>query len=103
MGREPVHSRFVLRDFKVRISKSSGSSGKVFFLKLLTQLLNLIREFQEPQRLKLSFFGAKLIALIKIDENLRPTAMRNTLRRFESKSVEQEFCRETKIILGFFS
>ena len=66
------------------VSKSNGSAGLIF-LKSLTKLINLIGNGKVPKPLRPFFFGAKLIALIKIDGVLRPIAIGNTLRRIASK------------------
>ena len=70
--------------FKDLVSKSNGSAGPKF-LKSLTKLINLIVDGKIPETLRPFFFGAKLIALIKIDGGLRPIAIGNTLRRIASK------------------
>ena len=59
--------------FKYLLSKSNGSAG-LNFLKSLTRLVNLIEDGKIPKRLRPFFFGAKLIALIKIDGGLRRIA-----------------------------
>ena len=69
--------------FKDLVSKSNGSAGPNF-LKSLTKLINLIGDGKIPEPLR-PFFGAKLIALIKIDGGLRPIAIGNKLRRIASK------------------
>ena len=61
----------------------AGSAG-LNFLKSLTKLINLIGDGKIPKPLRTFFFGAKLIALIKIDRGLRPIAIGNTLRRIKS-------------------
>ena len=71
----------ILKDL---VSMSNGSEGLIF-LKSLTMLINLIGDGKIPEPLRPFFFGAKLIALIKIDEGLRPIAIGNTLRRIASK------------------
>ena len=69
--------------FKDLFSKSNDSAG-LKFLKSLTLLINLIGNGKIPDFLRPFFFGAHLIALIKIDEGLRPIAIGNTLRRIAS-------------------
>ena len=76
--------KIVPRTFKVLVSKSDGSAG-LYFLKSLTKLINLIGDGKIPETLGSFFFGAKLIALIKIDGGLRSIAIGNTLRRIASK------------------
>ena len=70
--------------FKDLVSKSNGSAG-LSFLKSLTKLINLIEDGKKPEPLRSFFFGAKLIALKKIDGGLRQIAIGNTLRRIASK------------------
>ena len=76
--------KIVPQIFKDLVSKSNGSAG-LNFLKSLTKLINLTGDGKIPEPLRPFFFGAKLIALIKIDGGLRPIAIGNTLRRFASK------------------
>ena len=76
--------KIVPQIFKDLVSKSNGSAG-LNFLKPLTKLINLIGDDKIPEPLRPFFFGAKLIALKKIDEGLRPIAIGNTLRRIASK------------------
>ena len=76
--------KIVLQVFKDLVSKSNGSAG-LNFLKPLTKLINLMGDGKIPEPLRTFFFGAKLIALIKIDGGLRPIAIGNTLRRIASK------------------
>ena len=76
--------KIVPQIFKDLVSKSNGSAG-LNFLKSLTKLINLIGDRKTPKTLRPFFFGANLIALIKIDGELRPTAIGNTLRRIASK------------------
>ena len=76
--------KIVPQIFKDLVSKSNGSAGLIF-LKSLTKLINLIGDGKIPEPLRPFFFGAKLIALIKIDGGLRPIAIGNTLRRIASK------------------
>ena len=72
--------KIVPQTFKNFVIKLNGSAG-LNFLKSLTKLINLIGDGQLPEPLRPFFFGAKLIALIKIDGGLRPIAIGNTLRR----------------------
>ena len=57
--------------FEDLVNKSNGSAG-LNFLKSLTKLINLIGDGKISEPLRPFFFGAKLIALIKIDGGLRP-------------------------------
>ena len=71
--------------FKDLISKSNGNA-RLILIKSLNKLLNLLLgEGKVPEKLRLFFFGAKLIALVKIDGDLRSIAIGNTLRRIASK------------------
>ena len=72
--------KIVSQIFKDLVSKSNGSAG-LNFLKSLTKMINLIGDGKIPISLRPFFFGAKLIALIKIDGGLRPIVIGNTLRR----------------------
>ena len=88
------------------VSKSNGSAG-LNFLKSLTKLINLIGDGKIPEPLRPFFFGAKFIALIKIDGGLRPIAIGNTLRRIASKcagskalSERQNFFRNVLVGCG---
>ena len=76
--------KIVPQIFKDLVSKSNGSAG-LNFLKSLTKLINLIGDGKIPEPLRPFFFGAKLIALIKIEGGLRLIAIGNTLRRIASK------------------
>ena len=89
--------KIVPQIFKDLVSKSNN------FLKSLTKLINLIGDGKIPEPLRPFFFGAELIALIKIDGGLRPIAIGNTLRRIASKwagskalSERQNFFRKRK-------
>ena len=53
-----------------------------------------------PKPLRPLFFGAKLIALIKIDGGLRTIAIGNTLRRFASKRAGSEALSERQNYFG---
>ena len=70
--------------FKDIVSKSKGSAG-FSYLKLLTKLVSLIEDGKITEPLKPFFFGAKLIALKKIDGGLRRIAIGHTLRCIASK------------------
>ena len=65
-------------------AKWNGQTG-LKFLRALTNLVNVIREGKVPLELRPYFFGAKLIALKKPDEGLRPIAVGNTFRRLPAK------------------
>ena len=84
--------------FKDLVSKSNGSAG-LNFLKLLTKLINLIEDGKLPEPLR-PFFGAKLIALRKIDGGLRPVAIGNTLRRIASKCAGSKALSERQSVFG---
>ena len=85
----------VPQNFKDLVSKSNGSAG-LSFLKSLTKLINLIGDGKITEPLRPFFFGAKLIALIKIDLGLRPIAISNTLRRIASKCAGSKALSERK-------
>ena len=85
--------------FKDLVSKSNGSAGPNF-LKSLTLLINLIGDGKIPEPLRLFFFGAKRIALIKIDGGLRPIAIGNTLRRIASNCAGSKGLSERQIFFG---
>ena len=85
--------------FKDIVSKSNGSAG-LNFLKSLTKLINLIGDGKIPEPLRPFFFGAKLIALIKIDGGLRPIAIGNTLRRIASKCTGSKALSERQNFFG---
>ena len=85
--------------FKDLVSKSNGSAG-LNFLKSLTKLINLIGDGKTPEPLRPFFFGAKLIALIKIDGGLRPIAIGNTLRRIASKCAGSKALSEQQNFFG---
>ena len=65
-------------------SKSNGQTGHNF-LRALTNLVKVILDGKVPLELRPYFFGAKLIALKKPDEELRPIAVSNTFRRLSAK------------------
>ena len=85
--------------FKNFVSKSNNSAG-LNFLKSLTKLISLIGDGKLPEPLRPFFFGAKLIALIKIDGGLRPTAIDNTLTRITSKCAESKALSERQKFFG---
>ena len=85
--------------FKDLVSKSNGSAG-LNFLKSLTKLINLIGDGKIPEPLRSSVFGAKLIALIKIDGGLRQIAIGNTLRRIASKCAGSKALFERQNFFG---
>ena len=75
--------KIVPQVFKAPISKSNGIAVLIF-LKSLAKLLHLIGEGKVREQLRIFFFGAKLIAFIKLD-GLRTIAIGNTFRRIASK------------------
>ena len=81
------------------IFKSNGSED-FNFLKSLAKLINLIGDGKKPEPLRPFFFGAKLIALIKIDGELRPIAIGNTLRRIASKCAGSKALSERPNFFG---
>ena len=85
--------KLVPQIFKDLVSKLTGSAG-LNFLKSLTKLINLIGDGKIPEPLRPLFFGANLIALIKIDGGLRPIAIGNTLRLIASKCAGSESLSE---------
>ena len=85
--------------FKDLVSMSNGSAG-LNFLKSLTQLINLIGDNKIAELLRPFFFGAKLIALIKIDGGLRSIAIGNTLRRIMSKFAGSKALSERQNFFG---
>ena len=91
--------KIVPQIFKDLVSKSNGSAGLIF-LKLLTKLVNLIGDGNLPEPLRPFLFGAKLIALIKTDGGLRPTAIGNTLRRIASKCAGSKALSERQNSFG---
>ena len=84
--------------FKDLVSNSTGSGG-LNFLKSPTKLINLIGDGKIPEPLR-PLFGAKLIALIKIDGGLRPITIGNTLRRIMSKCAGSKALSERRIFFG---
>ena len=91
--------KIVPQTFKDLVSKSNGSAG-LNFLKSLTRLVNLIGDGKIPEPLRPFVFGAKLIALIKIDGGLRPIAIGNTLRRIASKCAGSKALSERTNFFG---
>ena len=85
--------------FKDLVNKSNGSED-FNFLKSLAKLINLIGDGKKPEPLRPFFFGAKLIALIKIDGELRPIAIGNTLRRIASKCAGSKALSEGPNFFG---
>ena len=95
-GPDKINPQF----FKDLVSKSNGSAG-LNFLKSLTKLIiNLIGYDKIPEPLRPSFFGAKLIALIKIDRGLRSIAIGNTLRHIASKCAGSKALSERQNFFG---
>ena len=91
--------KIVPQIFEDLVSKSNGSAGLIF-LKSLTKLINIIGDGKIPKHLRPFFFGAKLIALIKIDGGLRPIAISNTLRRIASKCAGSNALSERQNFFG---
>ena len=91
--------KIVPKIFKDLVSKSNGSAG-LNFLKSLTKLINLIGDGKIPEPLRPFFFGAKLIALIKIEGGLRPIAIGNTLRCIASKCAGSKALSERQNFFG---
>ena len=89
--------KIVTKIFKDLVCKSNGSAGPKF-LKSLTKLINLIGDGKTPEPLRPFFFGAKLIALIKMDGGLKPIAIGNTLRRIASKCAGSKALSERQIV-----
>ena len=85
--------------FKDLVRKSNGSGG-LNSLKSLTKLINLIGDGKIPEPLRPFFFGAMLIAPIKIHGGLRPIAIGNTLRRIASKYAGSKALSEQQIFFG---
>ena len=99
MGAEPDNTfPQVFEDF---IIKSNTNAGLIF-LKSLTKLLKIIGEGKVRKQLRPSFFGAKLIALVKIDACLRQTAIGNTIRRIASKCAGSKALLERQKFYGNF-
>ena len=92
-------NKIVPRNLKDLVSKSNGSAG-LNFLKSHTKLTNLIGDGKIPEPLRPFFIGAKLIALIKLDGGLRPTAIGNTLRRIASKCAGSKALSEQQYFFG---
>ena len=91
--------KIVPQIFKDLVSKSNGSAG-LNFLKSLTKLINIIGDRKLPEPLRPFFFGAKLIALTKVDGGLRPIAIGNTLRRIASKCAGSKALSERQNCFG---
>ena len=64
-------------------AKSNGQTGRNF-LRALANPVKVILEGKVPFELRPYFFGAKLIALKKLDGGLRPIAVGNTFRRLSA-------------------
>ena len=75
--------KIIPQTLKDLVSKSNGSAG-LSFLKLLSKLINLIGDGKVPEPLRPFFFGAKLIALIKIDNKL----LRNSLCKVTNVNMD---------------
>ena len=73
-----------LQILKTLIAKSNRQTG-LNFLRALTNLVNVILDGRVPLELRSYFFGAKLIAVKKHDEGLRPIAVGNTIRQLSAK------------------
>ena len=71
----------VLKDLT---AKSNGKTG-LNFLRVSTNLVNVILERKVPIELRPYFIGAKPIALKKPDGGLRPIAVDNIFRRLSAK------------------
>ena len=97
-GSAAVPDKIVPQILKDLVSKSNGSAG-LDFLKSLTKLINFIGDGKIPETQR-PFFGAKLIALIKIDGGLRPIAIGNTLRRIVSKCAGSKALSERQNFFG---
>ena len=65
-------------------AKSNGQTG-LYFLRALTNLVDVILEGKVPFEHRPYFLGAKLIALKKPDGGLRPIAVGNTFRQLSAK------------------
>ena len=91
--------KIVPQIFKDLVIKSNGSAG-LSFLKSLTKLINLIGDGKIPKPLRPFFFGAKLIAIIKLDSGLRPIAISNTLRRIASKCAGSKALSKRQSLFG---
>ena len=75
--------KIIPQTLKDLVSKSNGSAG-LSFLKLLSKLINLIGDGKVPEPLRPFFFGAKLIALIKIDNKV----LRNSLCKVTNVNMD---------------
>ena len=63
-------------------------------------MINLIGDGKISETLRLFFFGTMLIDLIKIDVELRPIAIGNTLRRIASDCTESKAHSERQNFFG---
>ena len=93
--------KIVHQVFEDVLSKSNSNVG-LNFLKSLTKLVNLLGEGEITKQLRLFFFRAKFIALIKINEGSQPIAIGNTLRRMASKSAGSKALAERQIVVVSF-
>ena len=75
----------ILRHFLNNLSARSNRQTGLNFLRALSNLVNVILEGKVPSLLRPYFFGAKLNALKKPDEGLRPIAENNTFRLLSAK------------------
>ena len=71
----------ILKDSTAKVNGQTGLN----FLKALTNFVNVIPEGKLPFELRPYFFGAKVIALKKLDGGLRPIVVGNTFRRLSAK------------------
>ena len=69
-------------------------------LKSLTKLINTIIDGKVPDEIRPILFGAKLIALTKVDGGLRPIAVGNTIRRIASKCVGYNMAEQRAALFG---
>ena len=63
-------------------------------LKSLTKLSNAEIDRKLPDGIRPILFGAKIIALIKVDGGLRPIAVGNTIRRITFKCVDYNMAEQ---------
>ena len=87
--------------YKAIISFPNGSAaGPDKIVLQISKLKNLIGDDKIPEPQRPFFFGAKLIALIKIDGGLRPIAIGNRLRRIASKCAGSKALSERQNFFG---
>ena len=98
-GSAAGQDKIVPQVFKDLVCKSNGNAG-LNFLKSLTYLINLTGDGKIPEPLRPLFFGAKLIALMKIDGGLRPNAIGNTLWRIASNCARSKALSERQYFFG---